>query len=122
VRTERLGWVGAEARNAALRQADALLFPSLWPEPFGLSGIEAGCFGVPAAGFGVGGTVDWLRAGDSGEIADERSAPALGAALARLLHDDVWQARRRRAWESAREFSPQRHLAALLRALQAGAA
>ena len=47
--------------------------PSVWPEPFGLVGIEAGCVGLPAAGFGVGGIPDWLRPGETGELASRKS-------------------------------------------------
>ena len=41
--------------------------PSLWAEPFGLLGIEAGCVGLPAAGYAVGGIPDWLVPGETGE-------------------------------------------------------
>ena len=121
--TEFLGWLAPAARNVELRRADALLFPSRWPEPFGLSGIEAGCFGVPAVGFGVGGSVDWLRPGVSGEVAAGRTPADLGAALARLLSDPAeWQRRRRGAWEAAKEFTSDRHLSLLLPALKKAAA
>lgn len=32
-----------------------LVIPNLWPEPFGLVGLEAAQYGVPAVSFAVGG-------------------------------------------------------------------
>jgi len=65
--------------------------PSLWPEPFGLVGIEAGHLGVPAVGYAVGGIPDWLIAGVSGELApgDPPSPRGLADAIVRALsnHD-----------------------------------
>ena len=63
------GWVGQAAVNALFRRSDLLVVPSLWPEPFGLVGLEAGRFGVPSAAFAVGGIPDWLRPGINGFLA-----------------------------------------------------
>ena len=46
------GWVSTTERDQVLRSARLLLVPSVWPEPFGLAGLEAGRFGVPAVAFG----------------------------------------------------------------------
>src|SRR6185369_14424815 len=40
-----VGWVGSKQRGELLRKADVLIVPSLWPEPFGLVGIEAAAVG-----------------------------------------------------------------------------
>jgi glycosyltransferase involved in cell wall biosynthesis len=42
------GWVGREQVIQHLRQARALVFPSLWYETFGLTVAEAAALGVPA--------------------------------------------------------------------------
>ncbi len=60
------GWVQGSEKVQLLRDADLLVMPSLWPEPFGLAGIEAGNLGVPAVGFALGGIPDWLIPGESG--------------------------------------------------------
>ena len=69
VPAEFLGWVNASRRNALMRQADLLAAPSIWPEPFGLVGIEAGCVGLPAVAYATGGVPDWLVPGETGECA-----------------------------------------------------
>jgi glycosyltransferase involved in cell wall biosynthesis len=113
VSAEFLGWVGSERRTAEMRAADVLAVPSVWPEPFGLVGIEAGCVGLPAVAFAAGGIGDWLTPGVSGEAApgDRPEPAALADALVRALADDAhWQRLRRGAWETSRRFTPERHL------------
>jgi glycosyltransferase involved in cell wall biosynthesis len=120
VRAEFTGWVGPERRTPLMRDADLLAVPSVWPEPFGLVGIEAGCVGLPAAAFNVGGVRDWLRPGESGELApgDPPTANGLAAAMVRALADAGRLARLRvGAWEVARGFGAGRHLDGLERIL-----
>ena len=38
---EFVGWVGPSQRDALLKLSDLAVMPSLWPEPFGLVGLEA---------------------------------------------------------------------------------
>jgi glycosyltransferase involved in cell wall biosynthesis len=42
--------------------ARSLMFPSLWPEPGGIVGIDAQVMGVPVAAFDVGAARDWPAA------------------------------------------------------------
>jgi glycosyltransferase involved in cell wall biosynthesis len=121
VAAEFLGWVGPERREAETRAADLLVVPSVWPEPFGLVGVEAGCVGTPAAGYAVGGIPDWLEPGASGESApgDHPDPKELAAAMVRALRDPAhWQRLRVGAWETARRFSPDAHLDRLLPVLE----
>jgi glycosyltransferase involved in cell wall biosynthesis len=118
---EFLGWVSAQQRNAEMRAADVLAVPSLWPEPFGLVGIEAGSVGLPAVGYATGGIPDWLTPGVSGEsAAGARPDPqALAAALVRALADDDHRQRLRLgAWQMAQRFSPDAHCTRLVQILQ----
>jgi glycosyltransferase involved in cell wall biosynthesis len=82
------GWVNGAERRTLLRSASVVAVPSLWPEPFGLVGLEAGALGVPAIAVDAGGVREWLRDGVNGvavrEPASERS---FGDALASLLGD-----------------------------------
>jgi glycosyltransferase involved in cell wall biosynthesis len=78
------GWVTGAARSAAFDAATLVAVPSLWPEPFGLVGLEAGARGVPAVAFDVGGVREWLHDNESGRLVRERSAPVLGRVIAEL--------------------------------------
>ncbi len=121
---EFLGWVGADRREAEMRAADVLGVPSLWPEPFGLVGIEAGCVGLPAAGYATGGISDWLIPGESGESAPGvlPTSKELAAALVRVLADDGRRQRLREgAWRLAQNFTPAAHIARLTAILNAAA-
>jgi glycosyltransferase involved in cell wall biosynthesis len=114
------GWVSAARRTELMRGADLLAVPSLWPEPFGLVGIEAGCVGLPAAGFAAGGVPDWLRPGETGELApaDPPTAAGLADAAVRALGNAAhWQRLRHGAWRGARRFTPDRHVEQLERIL-----
>jgi glycosyltransferase involved in cell wall biosynthesis len=125
VLAEFLGWLEPARRNAEMATADLIAVPSVWPEPFGLIGIEAGCLGLPAVAFDVGGISDWLRPGFSGETAESGrgSAPQLlGEAIARALADPShWHHLRLGAWETAKRFSSQAHLEQLLPILRGAA-
>jgi len=116
VETDFVGWVDAERRAELLRRSDVLIVPSLWPEPFGMVGIEAASVGLPAVGFAVGGIVDWIRPGRSGELAigADFAADSLAHALERALRDAEHHRKLQHgAWELAHEFSGARHLARL---------
>ena len=114
-----LGWVGGSDREELLRTADVLAVPSTWPEPFGLVGIEAGCVGLPAVAFALGGVPDWLRPGVNGALAsgDPPTVAGLADALAEVLADRTdWQRLREGAWRVSGEFALGRHLADLEKA------
>ncbi len=120
---EFAGWVDTERKLELIRQADLLVVPSLWPEPFGLVGIEAGCLGVPAVGFAVGGIPDWLIPGQSGELApgDPPTVAGLADAIVRALaYPGHYRQLCRGAWEVARKLSLDLHLEQLDRILSSG--
>ncbi len=116
------GWVDDRRKLELIREADLLAMPSLWPEPFGLAGIEAGSLGVPAVGYAVGGIPDWLISGQSGELApgDPPTVAGLERAIVRALSDPEHYNRLcRGAWEQAGEFSLPRHITQLESILEA---
>lgn len=121
VQCQFLGWVAPSQLSAVMRAHDLLAVPSVWPEPFGLVGVEAGCVGLPAVAFAVGGIPEWLTPGVSGECAPGRApdAAAFADALVRAASDPAHLQRLRvGAWETARRFSAGAHvdrLVALLR-------
>jgi glycosyltransferase involved in cell wall biosynthesis len=118
---EFLGWISAERRTAEMRLADTLAVPSVWPEPFGLVGLEAGCVGLPAVGYATGGIPDWLIAGVTGESApgEQPEPAALSAALVRALRDEEHLHQLRvGAWQMSKRFSVEAHCQSLVEILQ----
>lgn len=79
--------VGREQTVAAYRDADALLFPVVWDEPFGLVPLEAMALGVPVVATGRGGSGDFLANGVNSLLFEARDADALAAAVSRLAAD-----------------------------------
>jgi glycosyltransferase involved in cell wall biosynthesis len=121
VRATFHGWLPPADVECLMRRADLLAVPSLWPEPFGLTGIEAGCFGLPSVGYAHGGITDWLAEGDSGTLAPSPpTVEGLADALVRALADSQrHQHLRVGAWQRARQFSLAKHLTALEEILRA---
>jgi glycosyltransferase involved in cell wall biosynthesis len=116
VAVEFAGWVQTPEKLNLMRQSDLLAVPSLWPEPFGLVGIEAGCVGLPAAAYAIGGIQDWLLPGETGESApsDPPTVEGLAEAIVRALASPEHYARLcRGAWQFAQRFSLENHLAQL---------
>jgi glycosyltransferase involved in cell wall biosynthesis len=107
------GWVDPDRRREIARGADLLAIPSVWPEPFGLAGIEAARLGLPAVGFAHGGIIDWLRPSLTGELApaDPPTVMGLANAITRVLAVPTHYARLALgAWQSAAEFALARHV------------
>lgn len=116
VAIEFVGWVNTLRKSDLLREMDLLAVPSLWPEPFGLVGVEAAALGVPAVGYAVGGILDWLIPGQTGELApgDPPTVDGLAAAIARALSESShYQELCRGARLFSRRFSIEVHLTRL---------
>jgi glycosyltransferase involved in cell wall biosynthesis len=111
------GWLDDSRRSKVLSETDLMIMPSLWPEPFGLAGVEAGLFGVPVVAFSVGGIPDWLKDGINGKLAagDPPTADGLAAAIIECISDeDLFQQLRRGAVEQARRFNIEDHIRELV--------
>ncbi len=115
------GWLDSERLGVEMGEADLLVVPSIWPEPFGLVGPEAGLHGVPAAAFAVGGIPEWLRDGMSGHLApgNPPTARGLAHAIERSLSDPAHHARLcAGALGAARELSADRHIPRVVAVLE----
>ena len=111
------GTLPPEEVAQAMLAARALVFPSLWQEPFGLILIEAMAAGLPVVGFRV---ADAARiVGPGGVLVEQGDVPGLAGALDALaddaLVDRLGRAGRER-WEAA--FSPAPQAAALAAAYE----
>jgi glycosyltransferase involved in cell wall biosynthesis len=67
---EYVGEIDERAKSAFLGEARALLFPIDWPEPFGLSMIEAMACGTPVLAFRCGSVAEIVDPGVTGLIVD----------------------------------------------------
>jgi glycosyltransferase involved in cell wall biosynthesis len=121
---EFVGWLARDDVGRRMAAADLLVLPSVWPEPFGLVGLEAARHGLPVAAFDVGGISDWLRPGLNGQLApgDPPTPQGLADAIVSCLRDPEKLARLRAGAASVTmEFVPEAHVCALLHTLQAAA-
>ena len=114
------GWVDDDGRAELFRAATLLAVPSVWPEPFGLVGLEAGVFGVPSLAFDVGGIGEWLSDGVNGILVsgDPPTADALAAGLVSAVrHPAALRGMRAGARLAAERMSLIRHLDSVERVL-----
>ena len=66
-----MGEVDDQAKGRLLRHARALLFPILWPEPFGLAMAEALAYGTPVITRRCGSTPEVVAHGRVGYVCDD---------------------------------------------------
>ena len=88
---EFVGEIGERDKGEFLGNADALLFPIDWPEPFGLVMIEAMACGTPVIAFRRGSAPEVIDDGVSGFLVDD--VPQASAAARRVVELDRTQAR-----------------------------
>jgi glycosyltransferase involved in cell wall biosynthesis len=67
---EFLGEIGEHEKAALLANAQALLFPIDWPEPFGMVLIEAMACGTPVIAYPMGSVPEIVEHGVNGFIVD----------------------------------------------------
>jgi len=83
------GWLSQADTRRMIGKADILVFPSIYPEAFGLVGIEAMMLGKPVVAFDVGGVSEWLRHDETGLLVTAGDTDGLRRAVASLLDDTV---------------------------------
>ncbi|MET0492643.1 MAG: glycosyltransferase [Actinoplanes sp.] len=114
---ELTGWLDPEALRRRVAAADLVVVPSIWPESFGLSCLEAFAEGVPVIATDLGGIPDLVRPGVSGLLVPPGDAAALARAIVELLSDEP---RRRELGQAARavhaEYTLERHVSEVDRA------
>jgi len=114
---EFAGWLEKETLMSRLAATDVVVMPSLWPEPFGLVGLEANRRGVPVVAFATGGIPEWLQDGVNGCLApgDPPTADGLADALIRCLRSlESSDALTRGARAAAQSKREDEHLDALV--------
>lgn len=93
--TERVSFdvVPRDALADVYREADALVFPPEWDEPFGLVPLEAMACGTPVVATATGGSAEFLVPGRNFLRFPPGDADALVAAVAELARDPGLRAR-----------------------------
>lgn len=82
------GQHGRERLMSAYAEADAVVFPVIWEEPWGLVPLEAMGRGRPVVATGRGGSGEYLRDNENCLLFPAEGAPALAASLRRLAEDE----------------------------------
>jgi glycosyltransferase involved in cell wall biosynthesis len=100
------GWLAGGAAEALLRDARALVFPSIWHEPAGLVALEAMVAGRAVIASRVGGIPETVNDGVSGVLVEPGDEVALAREIDRLATD--WELARRLG-EAGRAIAAERH-------------
>lgn len=84
------GFVPFEKIPDYLKDGSVGVVPSVWPEPFGMTGIEFMHSGLPVVGFNSGGIKDWLQDGVNGYLVPHMDIQGLANKIEYLLiHKDI---------------------------------
>jgi glycosyltransferase involved in cell wall biosynthesis len=86
-RVKFLGWLQNDLISEYYNAAEFVVMPSLWPEPFGIVGIEAMAHAKAIIAYGVGGIPDWLKDGVNGYLVERGNIKKLTEALKEMLSD-----------------------------------
>lgn len=86
-RVKFAGYVPAADVAECYQTAALAVFSSVWPEPFGLSGLEALRHGLPVVAFDVGGVREWLEDGVNGLLAPWMDRKGFALRVEALLQD-----------------------------------
>lgn len=84
-----LGWMNQNAVKKHIGGSTVLVFPSVYPEAFGIVGIEAMSLGKPVVAFDVGGVSSWLEHEKTGFLLNERDVNGMRTAIHTLLTDEA---------------------------------
>jgi glycosyltransferase involved in cell wall biosynthesis len=99
------GFVPQAQIAAYYREASLAVMSSLWPEPFGATGLEAMRCGLPVVAFDAGGISEWLLDGENGYLAPWMDRTAFARRIDALLLD---KALARRLGENGRALANER--------------
>jgi glycosyltransferase involved in cell wall biosynthesis len=110
-RVEFMGQLPVDALAQVLGAARVVVMPSLMPESFGLTGLEALACGTPVVAFDSGGVTEWLADGVTGFVVKWGDVSALAARVRQLLEDDLLAERLgRQSRQHAQRFDRERHV------------
>lgn len=70
-----------------LHRSSVSVVPSIWPEPFGLTGLESQSAGVPVIGAAIGGIPEWCVDSVSGLLFEPNNAAMLSEKILQVLQE-----------------------------------
>jgi glycosyltransferase involved in cell wall biosynthesis len=110
------GWASRETIDHFLSKASLVAFPSIYPEAFGITGIEAMMRGKAVVAYDVGGIGDWLSHRKTGILVAAKNIDQLSAGMTELLDDAE---KRTQYGKDARKaalekFGPESHIEKLI--------
>lgn len=111
-RVRFLGWLDDAELQRAYEHAAVVAVPSVWPEPFGIVGLEAMARGRAVVASRTGGIPDWLVDGVTGVLTEPGDVGALASALRTLLADRELRTRMGAAGAERlrKQFTADRHV------------
>ncbi|MDP2873678.1 MAG: glycosyltransferase family 4 protein [bacterium] len=114
-KVEFLGWLEHRKVSEYLASCRMLVVPSIWPEPFGIIGLEAMYFGKPVVAFDSGGIATWLKDGRNGFLVPRLDINKLAGRIDELLADKLLADKMGAAGKEILlgEFTIERHLRVL---------
>jgi glycosyltransferase involved in cell wall biosynthesis len=110
-------WKSSEEISQLMKESYCILFPSIYPEAFGLVGIEAAMHSKPVIAFNSGGISTWLINDYNGYLLDEISVTNFSRSIEQIINIPLsdYCVMSKNAWEYANlHFTPQRHIDMLI--------
>jgi glycosyltransferase involved in cell wall biosynthesis len=109
-----VGWLSPTALAAVMADSHVTVVPSVWPEAFGLTALEALAAGCPVVASEAGGLLDLIRHDETGLLVPPGDATALAGAVIRLIADPALRTRLSHAGRDvARRYAMPLHAAAV---------
>ena len=107
-----LGQQSREVVDRTMGEAAAVLVPSIWHEPFGLTIIEAYAKGTPVIATNLGGMSSLVKPGVTGELFERGDVRTLAELLRTWTPDPALRAGARQSYES--HYTPSRNYEELM--------
>jgi len=106
------GFVPRDELLSLYGEAELVVVPSVWPEPFGLVGIEAFQHSKPVVAFDSGGISEWLKDGKNGLLIERLNIKQLAQGIEKLLTDKKLASRMGKFGKTVveKDFSLEKHL------------
>jgi glycosyltransferase involved in cell wall biosynthesis len=115
-RIKFLGWLDRDTLQQALDRCKLVVMPSIFPEPFGKTGIDAHTHGRPVVAFDAGGISEWLHEGANGFLVDPRNSRKFADRIDQLLHNEALRIEFGQDGQNGvvRQFAASQHLTILM--------